>query len=301
MNVEDARKMSKNEKFFSSHHTFMPYVMQISVYICYAIMNVYVFALIQIKGKAILVFLYDMDINIDRKFEKKFAIKAIILQVILTLIIGLLFYLNVILLYGIQNEILKNFLYFIENMIMSSNFFSLLSLMAYFCYVIQQKLKDLQNEFIDVTQLPHIFKQLLIIQGYVKRFDQFYNKYLFCIFVLWSFECVSSLTILYFDRCKTMSWPMAGIIESIMQIFLYCYLSDKIDTSYMNIINKFELLQLEIQETKLGQINHSLVNRLYSMRDDMCFTAFNLYPINMKTFISILSLIITFTVILIQT
>ena len=173
--------------------------------------------------------------------------------------------------------------------------------MSYFCYVIQQHLVDLQREFTFHNQLPNIFKQLLIIQNYVKKLDQFYNKYLFCIIVLCSVECVSSLTILYFDRCKTMPWVLASIFESILQILIYCYLSDRIYNSYMNIINKYEQLQLEIHETNLGHLNHCLVNRLHSLRDDMCFTAFNLYPINMKTFMSILSMIITFTVILIQT
>ena len=135
----------------------------------------------------------------------------------------------------------------------------------------------------------------------MKQFNQFYNKYLFCIITLWSFECTSNLTILYYDRFETMAYPIPSIFESLVQIFLYCYLSDKIYKTYVSIINKYEQLQLKMLDSELGQFNHCLVNRLYSLRDDICFTALDLYPINMKTFISILSLIITFTVIFIET
>ena len=50
--IEDARRLSKDKEFIKSHKTFMPYIMQICVYISYAIMNVFVFALIQAKGKS---------------------------------------------------------------------------------------------------------------------------------------------------------------------------------------------------------------------------------------------------------
>ena len=294
--------MNKNREFsFSSHKSLMSYIMQTSVYISYAIMNVYVFALIQIKGKAILVFLYDMDINIDRKIEKNIAIKAIILQLVLTLIISISFYLSIIIYFGFHNQTLKNLIHLMENIIISSNFFSLLSMMAYFCYVIQQYLSDMKKEFTSITQLPIIFKKLLVIQNNVKKFNKFYNKYLFCMISLLSLECTNNLTTLYYDRFVTMAYPIPGIFESLVQIFIYCYLSDKIDKTYGSIINKYERLQMRMLDTELGQFNHCLVIRLYSLRSDMCFTAFNLYPINIKTFISILSLIMTFTVIFIET
>ena len=98
MNFEDARRMSMNKEHFKSHHTFMPSIMLIFVYISYVIMNVYVFTLIQTKGKAILVFVFEMDINIDNRIEKNIAIKAIILQITATLIGSLPFYLCDILL-----------------------------------------------------------------------------------------------------------------------------------------------------------------------------------------------------------
>ena len=264
-------------------------------------MNIYIFALIVYNGKSIVVFLYDLDIDIDSREEKKIGIKVFIMWVTLSLLVACLYFLCNAIHYGLQNSILLNCIYFLENIILAINYICLHSMMAYFCYAMQQKLADLQRKFTNLKQLPNLFRQLLVIQNYVKIFDQFYNNYLFFMIMLLFFTCVSNLTILYFDRFKTMPWSIVCIFETLSNIFLFCYLSNKINKSYIGIINKYEQLQLLMDDTQLIQFKHSLVSRLYSLRDDMCFTAFNLYPINMKTFLSILSMIVTFSVIIIQT
>ena len=291
---EDSMNIIKNNKAFASSHKFsMPLIMQISLYILFTIMNVFVFVLILFSGKTILAFLYNLDISIDSGIERKIGIKAIVIQIIFTIIVTLFYF--------FCSSMLNDLLYFMLLIFMSSNYLSLVSTMAYFCYIIEQCLSELEKEFRSLQQLPNILKQLLVIQSYVKQFDQFYNKYLFFIITFYCFECVCNLTILYFDRFLKMPWAIASIYESLSSIFIFCYLSDKINKSYVNVINKYEQLQLKMLDSQLGQFNHCLVSRLYSLRDDMCFTAFNLYPINMKTFMSIFSMIVTFTVILIQT
>ena len=300
MGVRDIQHMNNNI-FFSSHHILIPTIMQISLYIFVTIINVYVFLLIQFKGKSILIYFNDLDIDIDSKLEKKIGIKAIVIQFSLTILLTLLFFFCSGLFNDIQNNILFVFIYFVITIYNLSNYLNLLTIMAYFCYLVHQRLTDLQNEFSSLQQLPKIFKHLLVIQQHIKKLDQYYNKYIFILIIFYSFECISNLTILYFDRYTTMFCPIPAIFESLISIFMFCYLSDKIDKTYVSIINKYEQLQLKMHDTQLSQFNHCLVSRLYSMRDDMCFTAFNLYPINLKTFMSILSMIITFTVILIQT
>ena len=300
LNFEDARQMSMNQQYFVTHKSLRPFILQISIYISYAIVNLYIFAFVQCRAKSILVFLYDMDIDIDSDIEKRIAIKSIFIQVTVTLIVSLLFFLCSTIFYGVKDKILYNCALLLDLILIQNYFFILISMMAYFCYTIQQKIKDLEMEFISNSKLSKIFKQLLIIQTNVKKIRQLYNQFLFIYFILLSFECLGSLTILYFDRLKTMPWPIAGIFSSLTQLFTCFYLSDRIDKSYVTLIDKYEQLQLLISERQLEQLNHCMVRRLYSMRDDMCFTAINLYRINMKTFLSILSSIITFAVILIQ-
>ena len=160
--------------------------MQISIYISYAIVNVYVFSLIQLRGKNILIFLYKIDINIDSDIERRIGIKAIIIQLTISLIVTLAFLLSTIIFDNINNNnILYNsnfYLGLITGFILSNNFFSLLALLAYFCYVIQQKLIDIEKDFTSLSQLLTIFKQLLIIQNHVKKFRQFYRKFLYILF-----------------------------------------------------------------------------------------------------------------------
>ena len=88
--IQDAMNMKKNnESFFSSHQSLIIYIMSISVNSFFSIMNVYVFFLIQFRGKTILVFLHEIDINIESEIEMKIGIKAIILQVTVTLFLAL--------------------------------------------------------------------------------------------------------------------------------------------------------------------------------------------------------------------
>ena len=300
LNVEDARKMSK-KLLLSSHTSIMSFIMQIVVYICWAVMILYVFSLTLIRGKSIFMFLYDMDIVIDENVEKRIGIKTIVMHITLTLLISQAFFFTEILFAGFEIDSFNIFMYRVMMIFITSSFFSLLSPMAYFCYVIEQKLADIVRGFTSLAQLSAIFKQIILVQSLVKKFNGFYNKYLCLMIMIFSFECVSSLTMLYFDRFSTTYNPIAAIFESLLQIFLFCHFSEKIDKSYARIINKFEQLQLEMGEINLARLDHSLVSRLYSLRQDMCFTASDLYPINTKVYFSITSLIVTFTVILIQT
>ena len=302
LGVQDARKFSKDEKIFnSSHKSLISFIMIIFVSICYAIMNIYVFCLTLFRGKNILVFLNEMDLHIENRMERKIGLKAMIIQIPISILLASLFFVSDFILSDAKKNILNMLSHLFLNIVISSSYMCLLSLMAYFSYVVEQKLTEINREFFTLTQIATIFKQLLHIQNNVKKFKQFYIRYLFFIILFYSIACVSNLTIFYFDRCKTMTTVIASIFEALSQIFLFCYFSDKIDKSYLCIINKYEQLQLFLHETHIEKFNHCLISRLYSLREDMCFTAFDLYKINTKTFMQIISMIVTFSVILIQT
>ena len=202
LNVEDARKMSK-KLLLSSHTSIMSFIMQIVVYICWAVMILYVFSLTLIRGKSIFMFLYDMDIVIDENVEKRIGIKTIVMHITLTLLISQAFFFTEILFAGFEIHSFNIFMYRVMMIFITSSFFSLLSPMAYFCYVIEQKLADIVKGFTSLAQLSAIFKQIILVQSLVKKFNGFYNKYLCLMIMIFSFECVSSLTMLYFDRFST--------------------------------------------------------------------------------------------------
>ena len=306
INVEGVRKISKNnQNLFTSQKSTLYSLIDTAVYICFAVMNIYVFGVQLFRGKTILLFLYDMDLHIDGKIERKIGVKAMIIQITITLFMSLSFILSDIvidkILKNMINDIFPMFFECVLIIITFSSYLSFISIMAYFCFVIEQKFVELHNEFTSLTKLTFIFKQIITIHSCMKKFNEFYKRYLFFMLALFSIQCIKSLTLLYFVSLNTITNSVVSIVESLTNIILLCYLSDKIEKSYASIINKYEQLQLETGEMQLNQVNYCMVNRLYGIRDDMCFTALNLYQINMKTFVSIISMIVTFSVIFIQT
>ena len=260
--------ISDYQLYLSSHKSIMSLIMQISISICYAIMNLFVFKLIMFKGKTILVFLNEMEIIIDRELERKIGKKVIIQQIFITLLLTIPFFLCEIIHKDIGKTSVKNLADMLLNICVSNSNFALQSMMWYSCYVIEEKMKEIQTKFTNLKQLSFTFKQLLIIQYYINKFNAFYNRYLFFIIMLYTFNGVSNLTLLYFDRNSTISWLIAAIFESLTQIFIFCYLSKKIKKSYIIIMDKYEQFQFEMHEKNLEQFNHCLVSRLYSLRDE---------------------------------
>ena len=229
IDVEDVRNMGKDPTFFNpSHKSLMMFIMIVLVSICYSIMNLYVFGLILVRGKSILEFLHYMNIHIDIGIERRIGLKVIIIHLpIVFLMNAALLYCEVILT-DTNGHLLNTIFHLLLNILIASSYMCLLSLLAYFSFVIEQKLSEINVKFTSLSELATIFKQILIVQNNVKQFKQFTSGYLFFIILLYSFACVSNLTILYFDRLKTIPSAVVSCFEPLSQIFLFCYLSDKL-------------------------------------------------------------------------
>ena len=109
-----------------------------------------------------------------------------------------------------------------------------------------------------------------------------------------SVESISLVSLTYHDKGRKLDYEVGGVILSVFVIFLICLYSNEIPESYGKFLGKFEDLELRNCDYH-GKLNidYGIVNRMYSMGDEMCLTAFDLYKINSKTFMSIISLIIT--------
>ena len=115
---------------------------------------------------------------------------------------------------------------------------------------------------------------------------------------------ITYVNLLYFETIPKLDFFIGGMSEFLSLLFIICYFSNKPNHNYNELLDKFE--KLELMNNKADSvdkviIDSSIVNRMYSIRDNLCFTAFGLYKIHIKTFLSVMSLIITFAVILIQT
>ena len=159
-------------------------------------------------------------------------------------------------------------------------------------------IEQIGENFSMLNDLNKIFQLLTKQRKNLLKFDKCTNIFLGISLIVNAFYSIISLYIIYFIDINEKITIVFQLLVAITILFFICFYSNYVQNSCSNIIDKFQ----DIESSSLNICyDHSLVNRLYSIRDDICFTAFNLYKINTKLFIAILVQIVTFGVILIQT
>ena len=270
----------------------------------YILTVMYCFTLLLIRGKKILVFLQNQQFRNDLKIERWIGIKTLIIQIGLTCTIEIVF---AALLHLLMGGIGSFNWALICDMLTSTLIFnikmSLIAIIIYQSYSIEAELKHITKNLISLKQFSCIFDQILQIQRTMKKFDQYINQFIVMSFTFNSISAITYINLLYFETWRKLNFSLGGIAECLSPIFIICYFSNKTSHNYNKLLDKFE--ELELKNTKAYYrdkiaIDHSIVNRLYGIRDSLCFTAFNLYNINTTSFVSIMSIIITFSAILIQ-
>ena len=283
--------------------SYLPYILQLITHTGFLSITILCFFMNIFRGKAILKFLYEQDFQIDTSIERRIAIKIIMVQLITCLLMELgyssgcvfsdsdachLSYLKIVLDYMVT--------VFTKNIQ-----FILLSLIAYQCYVIEQRFKEMTENFNCLSQIKCLSGKIFKISNLMRKFNSYIHLYLFTIFLFYFFVSINNITVFYFDHGKSMTSATVGTVEGFLLIFIICLTCDKIEKGYEIFLDKLETLHEQNFNRNEYSLDYSLINRLYLLRDDMCLTAFNLYKINTKMLMSLISLIITFAVILIQT
>ena len=278
------------------------FILYILDYCGYAILMIFIISLLFMRGKSLIQFLYEENFNMNKDKEKKIGFKLVIFQILITIILETQFPIFPLIFNGINNySINDNIQQYILFLVTENIEMSLISLMAYYCYCIEDKLAQVNNSFTSLLKVKYVSRQIVEIHCSIKNFNKYINIYLFIIIMFSSVSCMTNCVILYFDKGIKHPDSAPSIIEAIIVIFIICYNSERISKKYKTILDKFEQLEINSPLSHLEHVDYATVNRLYSLRDELCFTAFNLYKINAKTLLSIMSLIITFSVILIQT
>ena len=282
-----------------SKMTMVVFLLTTVSYFFYSVKWIYLFFFSIIRVKKIFQLLNDQDIRISCDRERKIGMTLIILQVVVLLIIEAIFPLTTLIVQGAHKfDIYHNLILFVTYTIVENFQATMLILLAYQCCVIEEKLRELTENFTSLNKFPAISEQILRIQYSVKQFDQLTTQFTFYTIMVNAVNCVSNVALLYHDGLRTHDYLIGGIVECIFELFIVCYLSNKMCFSMTKLMNKFEMLELGHPQ---HFIDHCILMRFYAMRDELCLTAMNLYKINIKTFISIMSFIITFSVIIIQT
>ena len=178
----------------------------------------------------------------------------------------------------------------------------LISLVLYQCCYVTQCLRENTENFKSLDNFKATFKKLLKIRNEQKSFNRIINKYIFFDLLYQSISIITHLFTLYYQKSGNIYILLLALFDDLIEIIVLCLSSDCMRKAYNRFLQRFEELEPgQLDRAGLNSIDDCLINRLYSMQDDMCFTALELYEINTKTFIKIVSQIITFSVILIQT
>lgn len=176
---------------------------------------------------------------------------------------------------------------------------SVLSLMAYQSYAVAQRLQAIADSFVATKQIQLVHKQIQTARNYLKSLDRCLNVVNLMAIVVDSMRAVFVLFTIHFQRATNIGLSCLVLIETLGELIALCLLSNHIQRSYVKLLERLERLESEYSDQSL--VDYALINRLYSMREDFCFTAFNMYRIDSKTFVTALTQIVTFAVILIQT
>ena len=271
----------------------------------YVLTVMYCFILLLLRGRKMLALLQGQQFRPEPKTERWIGIKTLIIQIGLTctvemVIFPLLRYFKDGHPFSNLGKVGYTIMYtFILNIKMC-----LIALMMYQSYSIEAELRYMTKNFTSLKQLNAIYDEVLQIQRTMKKFNKFINHFIGMSITFGSICTITYVNLLYFDTIRKIDFSIGGMSECLSLIFIICYFSNKPNHNYNKLLDKFE--KLELKNTKAGTIDKvvidfSIVNRMYSIREDLCFTALGLYKIDIKTFLSIISIIITFAVILIQT
>ena len=292
-------------KLAASPKSIMVFLMMQLGNIGYILTVMYCFFLLLLKGNKMLEFLQHLEFKPELKTERWIGIKTLIIQIGVTFTIEIFFatFLH-LLMDGHCFSNLAQIGYMLMSTLILNIKMSLIAVMIYKSYSIEAELKHITKNFTSLSQFTSIFDQILQIQRTMKKFDKFINQFIVMSFTFNSISAITYINLLYFETWRKLNFSLGGIAECLSPIFIICYFSNKTTDNYNKFLDKFE--ELELKNTKSVYydkiaIDHSIVNRLYTIRKSLCFTAFNLYKINTSSFVSVMSLIITFSAILIQT
>ena len=219
-----------------SNMTMVVAILISASYFLYSIKCIYLFLFSIIRMKNIFEFLNDQDIRISYRSERKIGLILIISQIGILLITEAIFPLTTLILHGLDKfEVLENLIVFLSFIIVENFQATMITLLAYQCCVIEVKLNELTQNFTSLNKFSTISQQILRIQYSVKGFDQMTTQFTFFSLMVNSINCVSNVALLYHDGLRTDDFVIGDIVECIVEIFLVCYLSNKMSFAITRI------------------------------------------------------------------
>ena len=228
--------------------------------------------------------------------EYSIAKWIIILQVAFSLLLCTLSSIIDVAIYKSYAAMVMHFL----NVIPDSVQTTIITLVAYKSLTVKQMFNNIN----ELNNLDLTYSLVSRVNKSVKCLDKYVSVFNILFLLVNQIFCVSTLCQMSLNSHIRFFESLLIFVYGLMNIFILCYVCDIIPSSLDSLLDRLEIhlndfndRSIECYDTKKRQI----MIQMRQMSDRIGFTAFGLFRINKNTLLSCLALIISYSVIIVQT
>jgi hypothetical protein len=224
------------------------------------------------------------------------------------LFIQFIFFLTVEMIYVIMDLIFKKTFDIISHLFFFSlmvNISSNIALISYQSRIISLQIDEFFANF-SLNKLPEIYRFMCKVNNFVKKFDSLISSSSFMLITNSCVICISHLCLLMIKSEEKFSFfaHIMSFLENILLLFTLCFSCNIIPKRFGILCDKIEesMSEYVTNYSSLYDLNnHLILFKMNSIKQEIGFTAMGLFKINSNTILSVFGLIISYSVVLIQT
>ena len=296
--------VSPTTKAILTKSSFIPFILICMGYVVYSIKSVIVGIFLFIRGQRILDVINENEIiRVSPRYEKKTALIIVLTRLFLITIVVLIptlyafgYFVN-----DLTPFTIARFILFVLIYLLTANADTIILVFILYKSIIISKQFKIISKFKDLKIIVEIIGK---IQASIQRFDSLISFYNLILLTTWLIICISNACMLAIMPEQNPANSLGHLFGSIMVISGLCIICNIIPKSFSKLLTELKNRSEEFNENKSDfeqLFNQIRINRLNEMKDEMCFTAFNLFKLNANTLLSCLALIISYSIIIIQT
>jgi hypothetical protein len=199
---------------------------------------------------------------------------------------------------------IQTFLFnFILYVIIFSSRLSISTLIAYQSLIVSQQLENISKKF-SQTSIQNIYRFVCKTNSFTRDLDQLFSPFISISLFSSVVISIAFVSLLGITPENFLIISLAFISESLIILIALCISCDIIPKNFEKFCYKLEKHVSENCKENhiLVQMNENIVlMKINTIKHEIGFTASNLFKINTNTIISILALILSYSVLLIQT
>jgi len=237
---------------------------------------------------------------IDEKIEIRNGLIIAFTQFGLVFTLELIFFLVLKLIIRVDITLINHLMYFFQYFLFLVNISSVSALIAYQSRIICLQM-DKISENLTPRCLPEIYQFICKVNTFDKNFDSLVSSKLLMIIFTSSIISISCLCVI---SIRKFFYQILSLTENILLLLSLCYICDIIPKKVKVFCDQIEDLMSEYvsNDSSINDLNkHLILIKMNSVKQELGFTAMGLFKINTNTILSVFTLVISYSVILIQT